>query len=170
MKAKLSARFYIIACVLLGMVALGWYGVKFILTNDVMLGDEPMDSGTKTVIALLIGVIVSSWTLSLFAMIRQIFIGHAFLMDEEGIHSTATASLVFSLLFVVPVKLIPYSAIRRVFEDDGVLTAEIDKSNLPVLPIFKLFIRREYHFFSKFAKTQEKEIKAALDKYMKGKD
>lgn len=168
MRAKLSVRFYIIACVLLGMVALGWCGVRFILTNDVMLDDEPMDSGTKTFLALFIGVIVSTWTFSLLTMIRQMFIGHAFLMDEEGIHSTASASLVFSLLFIVPLRLIPYSAILRIFDDNGVLTIEIDKSKLPVIPILRPLIRREYHFFSKFAKIQEKEIKVALDKFMKG--
>ena len=44
-KAKLNLKFYIVSILLLGIVALGWYGVYFLNANEILMEDNtPMDS------------------------------------------------------------------------------------------------------------------------------
>lgn len=96
-KAKLNFKFYIVSLILLGMVVLAWYGLFFLNTNEILMEDNTqMDNQTKMLFTIVIGAVVISWTLSLFTMIRQMLIGYAFSMDEDGINSTATAINVFA--------------------------------------------------------------------------
>ena len=122
-KAKLNLKFYIVSILLLGIVALGWYGLCFLNTNEILMEDNtPMDSQTKTLFSIAIGTVVLSWTFSFVTLIRQMLCGYAFMIDENGIHTTSTAINVLAFIFVVPIRTIPFSAIERVSKDDGVLT------------------------------------------------
>ena len=56
--------------------------------------------------------------------------GYAFVIDENGIHNTATAINVLAFIFVVPIRTIPFSAIEGFSEDNGVFTLEIDKTKI----------------------------------------
>ena len=165
-KAKLSFKFYIIALILLAMVLFAWEAIYFLNTNEIMMEDEPMDPQTKSVATIFISAIISTWTLSLFTVIRQIVLGYAFYMDENGIHNTATGLILFSLILVMPIKCISYDAILDIVENKNDLCIKIDKSKVQTFPIFKPFIRGEYHFFSALKTVKTKEVKAALDSFM----
>ena len=97
-KAKLNLKLYklyIAAILLFGIVILGWYGVYFLNKNTIFMEDNlPMDNRIKLLFSIAIGVVVLSWTIPLFTLVRQIWMGQAFSMDEEGIHSTATGTII----------------------------------------------------------------------------
>ena len=167
-KAKLNLKFYIVSILLLGIVALGWYGVYFLNANEILMEDNtPMDYQTKTVFTIVIGSAVLSWTLSLFTLIRQAIFGCAFVIDENGIHTTATAINVLAFIFVIPIRTIPFSAIEKVSEDNGVLTLYIDKTKIDMIPILRPFARKKYHLFSGFTVEKQDIVKAEIEKYIK---
>ena len=167
-KAKLNLKFYIVSALLLCLVLFIWYGIYFLNTNEIRMEDNsPMDSETKALFTVLMSLVCFSWTMSLLTLIRQIILGCAFHMDEAGIHTTATAVMVFAFIFVIPIKTIPYDAIVQVSEDNGILSIKLDKSKIAVLPILRLFARKEYHFFSGFTKETQSEIKHVLEQFIK---
>ncbi len=167
-KAKLNLKFYIISILLLGIVVFGWYGVYFLNPNEILMEDNtPMDSQTKMLFTIVIGAAVLSWTFSFFTLIRQMIFGYAFVIDENGIHNTATAINVLAFIFVVPIRTIPFSAIERVSEDDGVLTLHIDKMGIDINPLLRIFARKRYHLFSGFTVEKQDVIKVELEKYIK---
>ena len=167
-KAKLNLKLYIVSILLFGIVILGWYGVYFINTNTILTADNsPMDNQTKWLLSVAIGVVVLSWTISLFTLVRQILIGQAFSMDEDGIHSTATAIMMLAFVFIIPVRTIPYSAIENISEENGVLTLLIDKTKIDMIPVLRIFAGKRYHLFSGFTSEKQADIKSELDKYIK---
>lgn len=167
-KAKLNLKFYILSILLLGIIVLGWYGIYFLNANEILMEDNmPMDVQTKLFFTIVLGLIVLSWTLSFFTLIRQALFGHAFAIDENGIHTTATAINVLAFIFVVPIRTIPFSAIERISEDDGVLTLHIDKAEIDMIPILRIFARKRYHLFSGFTAEKQDIIKVELEKFIK---
>ncbi len=167
-KAKLNLKFYIVFVLLLGIVALGWYGVYFLNANEILMeSNTSMDSQTKILFTIAIGAVVLSWTFSFFTLIRQVLFGYAFVIDEDGIHTTATAIKVLAFVFVVPIRTIPFYAIEKVSEDDGVLTLYIDKDKIDMIPILRVFARKRYHLFSGFTVEKQENIKAELNKFIK---
>lgn len=167
-KAKLNLKFYIVSILLLGIVALGWYGVYFLNANEILMEDNtPMDSQTKMLFIIAIGAVVLSWTFSFFTLIRQMLFGYAFMIDENGIHNTATAIMVLAFIFVVPIRTIPFSAIEKVSEDDENLTLHIDKAKIDIIPFLRVFARKRYHLFSGFTVEKRDIVKAELEKHIK---
>lgn len=167
-KAKLSLKFYIVSFLLLGIVAFGWYGIYFLNTNEILMEDNtPMDVQTKIMFTIVISAAVLSWTFSLFTLIRQAIFGYAFMIDENGIHTTATAINVLAFIFVIPIRTIPFSAIEKVSEDNGVLTLYIDKTKIDIIPILRTLARKKYHLFSGFTVEKQDIIKAEIEKYIK---
>lgn len=161
----LRGKFYIVTVLLACMVVFGWYGVWFWSANEIMMEDAPMSAEMKTLFAVLMALIVSTWTLSLFTLLRQILAGAAFTLDRNGIHTTATAIIVLAFIIVVPVKRIPFDAIRSLREEDGVLVATLDKSKIALFPPLRLFVRREYRFFFGFAKQNPEQLRRLLLEY-----
>lgn len=166
-RAKLNLKFYIVSVLLLCLVLFVWYGIYFLNTNEILMEDNSaMASGTKALFTALMSIVAVSWTMSLFALLRQIIVGIAFCMDNDGIHTTATAVMVLAFIFVVPIKIIPYDAIVQVYEDNGILSIKLDKSKIAVLPILRPFVRKEYHFFSGFTKEKAIEIERVLNQFI----
>ncbi len=168
-KAKLNLKFYIVSILLLGIVVFGWYGgVYFLNTNEILMEDNtPMDSQTIMLFTIAIAMIVLSWTFSFFTLIKQMLFGYAFMIDENGIHNTATAIIVLAFIFVVPIRTIPFSAIEKVSEDDGILTLHINKSEIDMIPFLRVFARKKYHLFSGFTAENRDIVKTELEKYIK---
>ena len=168
-KAKLNLKFYIVSILLLGIVVFGWYGgVYFLNTNEILMEDNtPMDSQTKMLFTIAIAIVVLSWTFSFFTLIKQMLFGYAFMIDENGIHNTATAINVLAFIFVVPIRTIPFSAIEKVSEDDGILTLHINKSEIDMIPFLRVFARKKYHLFSGFTVENRDIVKTELEKYIK---
>lgn len=167
-KARISLKFYIVSFVLLALVVFVWYGIYFLNANEILMEDgAPMDSTTKMIFTVLMSLIAFSWSVSLFILIRQMLLKYAFVMDEDGIHNTVTAIVILAFIVIVPVKLIPYDAVLYTKEEDGILTSKLDKAKCVTSPVFKPFMRSEYHFFSGFTSEKQENIKNTLDKYVK---
>ena len=168
MNAKLSLKFYIVTIILIGLVLFGWYALYFLNTNEILMGDDtPMDFGTKMAYTIASSIILLSWSLSAVTLIRQIILGVAFRMDENGIHDTATGINILAFLFIVPVKTITFEAIEELTEENGVLMIKIDKSKIRTFPLLKPFVRKRYFFFSGFTKETTSNIKNKITLYMK---
>ena len=167
MKTNFKPKFYIVCALLLCCVAIGWYGIYFLNTNEILMDSGPMPPSTKAIFTVLTGAVVISWTVSLLALIRQICVGCAFRMDENGIHTTATAIMVLAFIFVVPVKTIPYDAIEQISENGGILSIRLDKSKIKVAPIFRLLVNKEYHFFFGYTSATQANIREMLDRFKK---
>ena len=85
-KAKLNIKFYVVSILLLGIVVLGWYGLYFLISNEILMEDNvPMDNRMKLLLIVITAAAVLSWTFSLFAVIRQALLGYAFMIDKENI-------------------------------------------------------------------------------------
>lgn len=166
-KAGLNLKFYIVSSLLLCFVLLVWYGVYFLNTNEILMEDNiPMDLGTKIFFTVFMSLVGASWTISLFALIRQMIFGTAFCIDNNGIHTTATVSVLLAFIFVIPIKTIPYNAIVEISEEKGSLSIKIDKSKIEVLPILRPFVRKEYHFFLGFTKENQSDIKQMFYRFV----
>ncbi len=167
-KAKLNIKFYIISILLFGIIVFGWYGAYFLNANEILMEDNtPMDVQTKLFFTIVLVLVVLSWTLSFFTLIRQALLGYAFTIDENGIHTTVTAINVLAFIFVVPIRTIPFSAIERVSEDDGVFTLHIDKAKIDMIPILRIFARKRYHLLSGFTVEKQDVIKVEIEKFIK---
>jgi|GEM_PF-2013134 len=161
-KAKLNFKFYFVALILLGCAALGWYGIYFLQTHEILMENgEPMEATTRMVFAVLGTLIVSSWSFSFLIVLIQACRGYGFYMDEDGIHNTVTAVVFLSFIFVVPIKEIPYSAVIKTVENRGVVTLILDKSKLRMSSFLNMFAQQEYHFFHTFIKEKTEEVQEA---------
>ena len=166
-KAKISVKIYLLAAFLLGIFAFGWYGISFLNSNEILIkNDEPMDYSTKAVITLILALVIASWALSLFVLIRQIILGYAFAVDESGIHRILIPRMVGAFIFILPIKKIPYQAIEQIFEKEEQLFIKIDKSKIAIFPIFKSLVPKEICFNSAFAQDKPQQIKEAIDTFM----
>ena len=165
-KAKLNFKFYIVALILLGIVALGWYGIYFLQTHEILMENgEPMEATTRMVFLVLVLLIVLSWSFSFLTVLFQALRGYGFYMDEDGIHNTATAIVFLAFIFVVPIKEIPYSAIIKTVENRGVVTLVLDKSKLRMSSFLNMFAQQEYHFFHTFTKVKTEDVQEAYYHY-----
>jgi len=159
-KASLNLRFYICTILLLGITVFGWYALWFLNANEILMEDNtPMDLETKRIFTIIMGIVILSWTASLFVLVRQIFLNKAFWLDGEGIHQTLTAVNILAFIFIVPIKTIPFSAINKIYEENGILTAEIDKAQLDMPFLYRLLTGKKYHFFKGFTTVNQDEIK-----------
>lgn len=166
-KGRLNLKFYIVSVMLLIITIIGWYGVFFLNTNEILMEDNlPMDSQTKMVFSIAESLIVISWTLSLFTILRQIVKGKAFSIDKEGVHSTSSAVIILAFIFVVPIKKIPYSAIEKITKEEGILTLYLDKSKVEINPLLRVFTRNKYRLFYGFTKETQEIVEKELKKYM----
>ena len=100
MKARLNLKFYIISIVMLCLVVFVWYGIYFLNSNEILMEDNtPMDAGTKSLFTVLMSIVAISWTASLLTLIRQMLLGYAFRIDENGIHDTATVIRIYGIFY-----------------------------------------------------------------------
>ena len=160
-KAKLNTKFYIVSLFLLALVIFIWWGIYFLNTNVILMEDNtPMTTDIKLFFTIALSVVGLSWTLSLITVIRQIVFGAAFSIDENGIHNTATALNIFAFVFVVPIKNIPFNAINKITNENGVLTIYFDKDQINCFPLLRLFVRKRFTFFCGFTTDNQKIIEA----------
>lgn len=163
MEVKLNKKYYIVTILMAALVIFVWYGIYFLNTNQLMIEDDPMTDNEKITFTIMFTAVAVIWTLSFIIMVRQIFLGYAFSMDIDGIHNTLNCTMLFAFIFVSPIRRIPFSAITGVSKRDGHLVVSIDKSQVAVLPIFRPFIRCEYHFFQGFCQADMAAVETFLN-------
>ena len=168
-RAKLNAKFYIVFVLMLGLVVFVAYGAYFAATQEIMMGDgAPMTTGMRVFLTVAVSVIGLTWFGSFLTMLRQIIIGYAFEIDENGIHKTATATTILAFILIMPIKTIPFDAIQSVSDKDGELILLLDRSKLDMIPFLRIFVRKEYHLFSRLTSADKEEIKKELRRYLRG--
>lgn len=168
LKARLNSKFYIATCLLLCCVLFSCYGIYFLNANEILVGDDtPMSTEMKLLFTVLLSAVAISWIISLLTLIRQMITGSAFYMDEGGIHKTSTAIMIFAFIFIIPIKRIPYHAIKSISDENGILSIKFDKSQIEVFPLLRFFARSEYHFFAGCTKEKTSDIKSLLDQFVK---
>lgn len=165
-EAKLNGKFHFAFIMLTAFVFIGWYGVYVLNTNTILMEDgTPMSTEIRLIFSILISLIAATWTFSLVVLGRQLISGAAFRIDEEGIHTTATAMVVLAFLVVVPIKDIPYDAIQKIEEKDGMLILSLDRKQIKTYPALRFLVRKQYHFFAGFTKVRVEELKQELRWY-----
>ncbi len=162
---KLKPKFLICSLLTLLFSLCVGYGAYFLATTEIMTDDGPLDGSAKALIVVLFAVVAVAWLFSFLVLVRQARRGTALLMDQEGIHDTLSVSLFGIFLFAVPIRRIPYDAIRFTREL-GVLVAHLDKSKLDILPLFRLFVREEFRFFPGFVEEDGEEVENLLSRYV----
>ncbi|MDO4153939.1 MAG: hypothetical protein Q4E21_03695 [Clostridia bacterium] len=162
-RAKLNIRFYLFTAFFAGLSAIGWYGIYFLNTNTIRMEDNtPMSDDMKLVFTVLLSVVILSWTVSVFVLLRQMLRGQAFYMDKDGIHNTITGISIFALLFYVPIKEIPYSAVQSIEEQDGKIIAILDKSQIITPFVFRPLVPKKYTFCNGFTNVAIQDIQSFL--------
>lgn len=163
MEVKLNKKYYIVTVLMTTLVIFVWYGIYFLNTNQVMIEDEPMTNNETIAFTIMFAAVAVTWTLSFISMVRQIFLGYAFSMDTDGIYNTLNGIILFAFIFVIPVRRIPFSAITGVSKRDGQLVVSVDKSQVAAFPIFRPFIRCEYHFCQGFCQADMAAVETFLN-------
>ncbi len=168
-KAKLNARFYIMIVVLAALVFFGWYfGVYFLNTNEILMEDgTPMTARTKLFFTVAESLIIGSWTLSLFTVIRQAIRGYAFELTENSISHTFLVIIPLAFIFVLPIKHIPFSAITRVTIENGITTLHLNKSKLPVCRLCRWLIPSQYQLCAGYITDQKEWVERFNELYEK---
>lgn len=167
-KAKLNTKFYIVSFFLFALVVFIWWGIYFLNTNVILMEDNtPMTADIKLFFTVALSVVGLSWTLSLITVIRQIILGYAFSIDENGIHNTATAFNIFAFIFVIPIKNIPLNAINKIVNENNVLTIYFDKDQINCFPLYRFFARKRFTFFYGFTTDNQKIIESEIKKFIK---
>lgn len=123
---KLNAKFLfcfaalILALVLAGRVSYSW------LTDQITVEGEKGSALLLDIVMPLALLITLSWLWSAVVMLRQYAVhgGQAFTLTEEGIEDTLTFVIIFALIFVLPVKRIPWSAVTYADGEEGYLRAK----------------------------------------------
>ena len=136
-------------------------------SGEILIENKPPSNEEKWFFIIVLCIVLTSWTMSAFSLLRHIISGYAFCMDENGIHSTSTAIIIFSLVFVIPVRTIPYSAIERIEKEKEALTLILKKSEIDVFPPFRLFMAKRYRLFYGFTVEKHERVKAELNRFIK---
>lgn len=153
---KLNTRFLICLVLLLGVVALAVKVVYMMLTGQVHdENGEVLGEGIEKLLPVLIAIVISTYIYSAAVMLRQYirFSGSAFELTRDGIENTMTCINLFAVIFVFPVRCIPWEAVKCVRREADYYVAEIDTSQLKVNLLSKLMLKISgYHFCNKFTK------------------
>lgn len=164
---KLKPVFYILCILLCALVVFGWYAIYFLNTNVIMMEDVPMSSDMRTIMTVLLSVIVGTWTFSLVTAVTQAVRGYAYSLDETGICNTLMGIMIFSLIIVIPIKCIPYTAIAEFTTKDGEPVAKVRRKEVVVPFILRPFVRGEYFFLYRLSRTDFDELKGHISRHRK---
>lgn len=125
-------------------------------------GEVIDESGTDVpmIIKVLIAVIASTYLVSAITMLRQYIVnrGTAFELSDSGIGNTMVCVMLFAIILVIPVKCIPWEAVKCVYIEPDGYKAEIDTEKLNINFLSKLILKFSgYHFCNKFTKVSVTE-------------
>ena len=105
LKQKLSFNFYIVIAVMVLCIVIFPYGIYGILSGTLVNDNGGEFNTSSKVLLTFIGSAATVFSLiSIIPAIRQAMIGYAFIIDDQGIHST---------LSVFGVKTYPYDAHKK---------------------------------------------------------
>ncbi len=140
---KLSKSIYFTVVFLIGLPIF----VAFMLLRNTpssgnIFGFEDISEFEYWFIISLITLICLVCVSSVLVLLRQIikFNNIAFTVDREGIHDTFVSIILFSFIIILPIKLIPWSAVKEIKKDDDKLKMEINREEVVASPVAKLIL------------------------------
>ena len=167
-QAKCSKKFYVLFAIFAVVTLLLTFALIRTGKMEILLEDgTPMGAGAKLLLTTLLFAVIFTWLVSLLTLIK--LGGTAFIIDKDGIHATVSGGILFAFILFVPVRRIPFDAILSLSEENGILSAKLDKSKLETPAIFRPFLRSEYHFLSGFTTAKVGQIREAIARFT-GKD
>lgn len=153
---KWNAKFYFAAAFLGGILALIGYAASLIGTGRVAdENGEALAPVWNTVFYIVITIIGTTYFITFLALILQFirFKSAAFTLDSDGIHNTLCIVMLFAFVLVVPVKFIPWSAVKSLDTDDEVVSVRLNTAQVQASRLGKLILAvRGYSFCYTFTK------------------
>ncbi len=106
--------------------------------------------------------------LSVIMLVRQLvkFQGTAFTVDREGIHDTFIGITIFAFTLILPVRLIPWSAVKSLEIDGNKLSFKLNRKEIDASPVAKFILGTVGYNFSHSSikpKLNEEEIKTVTE-------
>lgn len=107
-----------------------------------ILGNEGSISFEIYLILFIFSLVCVVCFSSVLVLIRQVvkFSNTAFSVDKEGIHDTFVGIVFFALIIILPVRHIPWSAVREIKEENGNTHIKINKKDVVASPVAKLIL------------------------------
>jgi len=140
---RLSKSIYFSVIFLIGLVTfVGFTIYKQYSESGSIFGLEDASAFEYWFIIAAVGLICLVCLSSVFVLLRQItkFNNTAFTVDHEGIHDTFISVTIFAFILILPVKLIPWNAVKEIKNDDGDLSLEINRKEVVASPVAKIIL------------------------------
>ncbi|MBE6975293.1 MAG: hypothetical protein E7436_07365 [Ruminococcaceae bacterium] len=154
---KAGWRYYFFLIFFALASALGIRVIWMLLGGEVMDGDEEMGRGMAIVLSVLIALAFSTYIETSVVMLWQLlrFHGSVLRITDNGVENTLVYVNVLAFVFVFPVKLIPWDAVKYADLEDEVpyirlKTKEVDAGGLAKLILWIL----GYQFCLPFVKPK----------------
>lgn len=149
-----------------GIVFMASYVVLLLVTNQIVDEDGlPLHPLLIGFMCFMFCLVCSTYVATFITLLKQVTVhkNTAFRVDEEGIHNTLVFVYLFAFVIVCNVKLIPWSAVRYVDNEEKegmyirVKSKEVSTSFIGRLIIGIL----GYHFCYSFTKTKFSQVERA---------
>lgn len=162
---KWNAKIYLATAFLGGVLALIGYSVYLTVTGQV--SDENGDRLApvwKIIFCVVIAIVGSSYLITFLMLIKQLLRHRstAFTLDSNGIHNTLCIIMLFAFALVVPVKCIPWNAVKRLDTEDEVVSVHLNTAQVQTSWLGKLILAvRGYSFCYTFTTepVSEEEVR-----------
>lgn len=143
MNHKLNARFYFCLAALGVVFALIAKVIIMLINNQVETEDGPMSTPLRAVLISGIIIISLSWVISFLNMIKSAIKnkGKAFTFTEDGIENGMCSAIILAFIFVGHIKFIPWSVLSDIHNENGILIAKVDTSQVDASPVTKILLK-----------------------------
>lgn len=121
---KLNWKVYFFLSFFSLVIIIGARAVYMLLGGQVSYGEdgEEIGKGLSVFMAVLVSLVLSTYFITVLNLLKQIicFKRTALTITENGIENTLILLNLFAFVFVVPVKLIPWEAVKYFDSDNGI--------------------------------------------------
>ena len=120
MKYKAAWRYYFFLILFSSVALLGAKVIFMLLNGEIMYEDEPMHKSVAILISIPLCVVLSNYVITSYTLLRQLikFEKSVVTITPEGIENTLVFLNLFAFIFVLPVKLIPWEAVKYFDEEN----------------------------------------------------
>ena len=152
--------------VLFGVVLLLMTRVIYMIITDQVVDEngQPLPRILEWILCGMFALVGSTYAVTFITLVKQV-VAHqnvAFTVDRTGIHNTLVFVYLFAFVIVVPVKLIPWSAVHYVDRKDDGIYIRVKRKQVTASGIGRLIIGiLGYHFCYSFTKGPLSETEIA---------
>lgn len=151
---KLNGRYLVCCLFLLSVLILAGRVIYMLVQGQVSDHGKEMSSFITVIIIAVIALPVSTYVYSFIIMLKQYIKhkGNAYTLTQNGIENTLTFINLFAFIFVLPVKKIPWEAIKVIDNSEGFYQIRVSIKMIEASLLAKgiMFIRG-YNFCYKFS-------------------